>query len=354
MKISARDVQPGGGLVRRVVAAKFEADALIKGECKKSDFQMVMSEDADYAADLGDKCVSIGNFGSKQDIVLSCTSKAPLLNVLDALGKDTKAELVDPAHPIYEGLGNAKVRSLISVIIGCDVHPGGLPGIGPGKLQQKMKELKKDNAITDEEALYNSLMDYAVNVGPSKISKDVLETFVKGIMYQPTNECGCDDGEHMYLFNEPHELPNYLAEFKTGTTTMKEGPAVLQCKGPCLDSSHTFLTAVDHCKCNKCNAVVCKLCSTTLTSEKTDKERYCLDCYLIENLLPDEGAGLNNDMTISEMRRELLVHYNFSGANKLPVEEVEEAWLGCELQRQFEEMDDKVRFPMYPASALKE
>ena len=75
---------------------------------------------------------------------------------------------------------------------------------------------------------------------------------------------------------------------------------------------------------------------------------------MFENLLPDEGAGLNNDMTISEMRRELLVHYNFSGANKLPVEEVEEAWLGCGLQRQFEEMDDKVRFPMYPASALKE
>ena len=149
-----------------------------------------MSEDADYAADLGDKCVSIGNFGSKQDIVLSCTSKAPLLNVLDALGKDTKAELVDPAHPIYEGLGNAKVRSLISVIIGCDVHPGGLPGIGPGKLQQKMKEFKKDNAITDEEALYNSLMDY---VGPSKISKDVLDTFVKGIMYQPTNESFLDE-----------------------------------------------------------------------------------------------------------------------------------------------------------------
>ena len=75
---------------------------------------------------------------------------------------------------------------------------------------------------------------------------------------------------------------------------------------------------------------------------------------MFENLLPDEGAGVNNDMTISEMRRELLVHYNFSGANKLPVEEVEEAWLGYELQRQFEAMADNVRFPMYPASALKE
>jgi hypothetical protein len=44
-----------------------------------------MSEDADYAADLGDKCVIIGNFGGKQDIVdivLSCTSKAPLTNAL--------------------------------------------------------------------------------------------------------------------------------------------------------------------------------------------------------------------------------------------------------------------------------
>jgi hypothetical protein len=47
-KISAHNIQPGGGLVRCVVAAKFEADALIKGECMKHNFQMVMSEDADY------------------------------------------------------------------------------------------------------------------------------------------------------------------------------------------------------------------------------------------------------------------------------------------------------------------
>jgi hypothetical protein len=47
---------------------------------------------------LGDKCVGIGNFGSKQDIVLSCTSKAPFMHALAALGNDTKTELVLPAH----------------------------------------------------------------------------------------------------------------------------------------------------------------------------------------------------------------------------------------------------------------
>jgi hypothetical protein len=50
-------------------------------------------------------------------------------------------------------------------------------------LKQEMTELK-DNGITDEDDLYNSLMDYASLAQQSPLDKDVLDTLVKGIMYQ--------------------------------------------------------------------------------------------------------------------------------------------------------------------------
>jgi hypothetical protein len=73
----------------------------------------------------------------------------------------------------------------------------------------------------------------------------------------------------------------------------------------------------------------------------------------VEKLLPDEGGGgyQNNNKSISEMRRELLVRYTSAAQILTPIE-VEDAWWGYELQRQLEEMADTVCFPTYPASAL--
>lgn len=151
---------------------------------------------------------------------------------------------------------------------------------------------KEDNAITDEGALYISLrVRYVFRLDHQQSARMCW-------IILPTHEW-------MWLWwwwervriRQTTEASNYLVQFKTGTTTMEEGPAVLLCKGPCLDSSHTLTTAVDHCKCKKCNVVACELFSTALKLENTDKELYCLDWYFIDNLLLDEGTGLNNDKT---------------------------------------------------------
>jgi hypothetical protein len=64
-KILAHEEQKGGGYVMPVVTAEFEADALIKGAFQKKEFQLVMSNDADYPVDLGDNCFAIKEFGHK-------------------------------------------------------------------------------------------------------------------------------------------------------------------------------------------------------------------------------------------------------------------------------------------------
>lgn len=321
IKISAHDDQKGGGCVKPVLTAMFEADALIKGAFQQGKFQLVMSNDADYPADLGDECIAIKEFKTK--FVISSTCKKTLENAMSSLGDETKAELKVPAHPIYDGVQHMKTRALISVIIGCDVSPGGLPGVGLKTLSPELTKLKQSSA--NDEDLYNNLLAYAVEAGPPKFSEEVLSTFVNAIVYQPTNEFGCE-GELTYIAGLPPELPTYLQQFASGETIMNSGPDVLECKGSCYGQSHNFLAATNHHHCNKCNEIVCQLCSTNL--HKSGKEQYCLPCYVEEKLLPEEENVTANQKSIQQMRKELKDEYNFNGADQLSIDEVEEAWLG--------------------------
>eukprot|EP00985_Skeletonema_marinoi_P032406 scaffold39125_cov194-Skeletonema_marinoi.AAC.5 len=135
------------------------------------------------------------------------------------------------------------MRALISVIIGCDVCPGGLPGIAPKTLASEIAKLKESSA--NNEDIYNNLLAYAVKSGPPSFSEEVLTTFVNAIVYQPTNEFGCE-GERTYISDAPQELPGYLQEFKSAATIMESGPDVLECKGSCYGHSHNFLGAMKH------------------------------------------------------------------------------------------------------------
>ena len=113
-KILAHEEQKGGGYVTPVVTAEFEADALIKGAFQKKEFQLVMSNDADYPVDLGDNCFAIKEFGHK-NLVITSTCKESLLSVMSSLGDSSKATLIEPQWPIYEGVLNYRLRALISV-----------------------------------------------------------------------------------------------------------------------------------------------------------------------------------------------------------------------------------------------
>ncbi len=350
IKISAHDKQRGGGYVMPVITAMFEADALIKGAFQQRKFQLVMSNDADYPVDLGDQCLAIKDFG-KKDLVISSTSKETLMNAMSCLGDDSNAELVVPSHPIYEGVDDMRTRALISVIIGCDVCPGGLPNIGVKKVSTELSKFRESSANNADADMYKNLLDYAVAAPPSSFTEEVLTTLVDAIMYQPTNVIGCE-GERTYISDAPQQLPAYLEQFKSDTTIMTSGPDMLECKGASHGHSHNFLAGTKHHNCSKCNEVLCRLCSTTLDKSLGKKGWYCLACYLEESILPDEENMNTYELTTRQMRRELTDKYNFSGADELSVEEVEEAWLSYALQRKIESMADDVPFPIYEAQAI--
>jgi hypothetical protein len=238
-----------------VVTAEFEADALIKGAFQKKEFQLVMSNDADYPVDLGDNCFAIKEFGHK-NLVITSTCKESLLSVMSSLGDSSKSTLIEPQWPIYEGVLNYRLRALISVIIGCDVCPGGLPGWNLKKMATELAKLKSTSSSdADDDALvYYTLLGYAVKSGP--FTEEVLTCFIDAIVYQPTNILGWE-GPRTYIYSEPLQLPEYLKEFEcAGTTVVIGGPDILQCKGPCFGSSHTFLAEVRHYRCKQCNELV--------------------------------------------------------------------------------------------------
>jgi hypothetical protein len=87
---------------------------------------------------------------------------------MSSLGDSYKAKLIEPQRPIYEGVGNYKLSALISVIIGCDVCPGRLPGWTLKKLATELAKLKSTGSSNaDDDALvYHTLLGYAVKSGP--------------------------------------------------------------------------------------------------------------------------------------------------------------------------------------------
>jgi hypothetical protein len=67
-KVSAHDTQKGGGFVMPVMTAEFEADALIKRASQNKKFQLVMSNDVDYPADLSRRYVPFLLLGCRRSM----------------------------------------------------------------------------------------------------------------------------------------------------------------------------------------------------------------------------------------------------------------------------------------------
>jgi len=74
-KVSAHDTQKGGGFVMPVMTAEFEADALIKRAFQNKKFQVVMSNDVDYPAEVMSNDVDYpADLGDSADIRFSIAS----------------------------------------------------------------------------------------------------------------------------------------------------------------------------------------------------------------------------------------------------------------------------------------
>ena len=125
------------------------------------------------------------------------------------------------------------------VACGCDVYLPGVPNYLPKKLHSVIRDLKDAMPKADrsnEDKFYNVFFAWVVN--KSKLSRDVIDTFVKALLYQPTNYRACNtesknfSQEPTYLEGPPKDLPSYLYQFKHPTTKLRRrGPKVGTCVG---------------------------------------------------------------------------------------------------------------------------
>lgn len=132
-----------------------------------------------------------------------------------------------------------------------------------------------------------------------------------------------------------------------------DGPEVLSCKGPCDGGTHFFLAAFGSIQCHSCMGVICPLCTESIGSKS-----YCLSCYSLESLLPEDNVGgthNNEDLpakSFTEMKKALL-DAKFDGITELMPDDVEAAYTCYEIMKDsMEGLVCRVPLPLLPTSAL--
>ena len=175
---------------------------------------------------------------------------------------------------------------LLAVIIDSDTLPGGVPGLGLQKVATHMSIIS--DGVLDDQSLYHAMIAWADKESRSSFNKDILNTLVDGVIYEPTNEKSVVavnphvkespsvKANWRYVGGQPPRvLHNYLREFASPNTTIttNETVKVLRCYGPSSSHpGHNFFAAWGHSLCESCGAIICKLCTITVEVESNTGE----------------------------------------------------------------------------------
>mmetsp|Transcript_2837 Transcript_2837/g.5150 ORF Transcript_2837/g.5150 Transcript_2837/m.5150 type:complete len:472 (-) Transcript_2837:1596-3011(-) len=282
-----------GGFVDRVMTAEFQADALMMGRSISGVTLMIVSSDADIPIIAGDDCIAIKEFTKDGGIEVVCTSRSTLCHALSFLSdEDRRHTTFHPAeHPIFEGVSDRKLRALMALILGCDVYPKGMSGVGAKSLADivniKYPAFKKR---CPHASLFGYLKKYLYSKTDG-FHNDVVHTYLRAIVYEPTNalpeneDSNCNDNQptcyRTYLGGSPPtKLPAYLEEFADPNTEIFAGPEMKMCRGVGI-YTHRFLAADGFRVCAGCDGVVCQHCMMNIEANP-----YCLPCYAQEKLVP--------------------------------------------------------------------
>ena len=188
--LNARIPNDSGGFVASVLKAKFQADAVIVDRFLKKESIMALTRDSDMPIVAGDAFMGVKDYTKDESMTIVSTSKATLDNAMKYLPDESKDRvmLVDAVCPIFEGVKSRKLRALMMVALGCDVYKPGIKGVGPKTLHDQIKKLKAKmdvNSRENEDKFFDQLLTH---VGKkTHLGTNVIHTFVKGIIYEPTN-----------------------------------------------------------------------------------------------------------------------------------------------------------------------
>jgi len=338
---------------------EFQADSLMAGRYIKRKCHLIMSSDADIPVLVGDECIIINNYHGRKNLKIASTSKATLTNAIACLGVESQQRLMfgllDAKFPLFEGLEDRRTRCLISIALGNDVLVGGVKGVGPTKMKKMMDSYKADIPIQMH------IEQFMVFESKEKLTKEVLDVLVDAMVFEPCNTTPLQDKDskksvrRSYITGQPpSHLKKYSEEFAAFETVVDDdGPEVLSCKGPCDGGTHFFLAAFGSIQCHSCMGAICPLCTESIGSKS-----YCLSCYSLESLLPEDNVGgthNNEDLpakSFTEMKKALL-DADFDGITELMPDDVKAAYTCYEIMKDsMEGLVCRVPLPLLPTSAL--
>ena len=352
---SAHSFTPSGGSVAKVITAEFQADAVLMQRSLDKQSFMVMSTDGDIPILVGDHCIAMKEFTKDGSITLVSTSLATLQSARSHLTSVPDEFPITPAkHPLFEGIDNRKVRALIALFLGCDVFPAGLKQMKMDNLSRLINEgfpSYKSAHPHRNTTLLAYLRFYLYHKIPN-FDRDTVNAYIKALVHEPSNESiqSSNADEHVksrtYLLGRPpRRLPKYLAEFAGPDTVIYDGPNIAECSGV-IGSPHKFLSADGFHNCTECNHIVCQHCIGSMEGNV-----YCLQCYAQMSLVP--LAGEDSGMPVNMMREQLAEKYDVDNVDELTMDEVEELYAMCEIERErSNNSHSAVTFPLHPSQEI--
>jgi len=285
----------------------FQADSRIEKLVESGCGQVILANDADYSFLLGEHCLQIQSFkldskhDTLKDIVVKSGFKSVITDVIDPSG-DLKDCIIEPVdYPLIDGKTDVRFRLSVGLALGCDVFPGGIPGVGAKTVADAIQKQPENG---DDEVTH--LLTVLSNSSKCLASLDELNVLVDAWLYEPCtplDENGDDDYDtisHEYVFEPPQHylFDAYLEDFAGSFYNIADGVDFLECHGHSGQSPHRFLKSFG-IECKECKSLCCPWCcydfkpsrytpSSTLT---------CLKCYA------SEIPALE---TMNEMRQEII------------------------------------------------
>ena len=292
---------------KTIQIAPFQADPSIANAALLGECEAILSGDSDFSMyvgpgapdNLGDIMLRDIKLHQKQSTITTCTvvtGQRMVATYIDGILTNrglVNVFPVEPKFPLFDNVRNPKTRALIGIALGCDVLPGGVPGVGASSLNNLLGtvDLEADGAPVD---LATKLS--AVKKAQLKDAHALL-CIANSLVYErTTSELG-------YMFETPAILEKYNEAFASPVTQLVDGPTVLECKG-CVGQCHSFLEAEgDTTTCSVCKATLCRFCIWSSSRGDDDNSgAMCFECkrYSI--------AGVEYQKTEQEMRAFLKAH----------------------------------------------
>jgi len=239
--------------------AQHQADPMIARIILEGKADAVLSSDSNYSVYLGHRCLCIkhyeyrATYSTINKITLSTGDKVMADRVdgcLRKLFQNLNHKFAQPEFPLFSGEDDPLFRALIAVVLGCNVYPGGVKGLGPSKVHDLLTTLKKE--------INNNTEKLLMMITKNEDDHAALKTLAMAFCYEPCNDESQSDIQPIYLYKKPASLQEYLSEYAPldGSVSIEKGPPYRICKGFCWNK-HKFLEFDGVYLCSTCASMVC-------------------------------------------------------------------------------------------------